>query len=75
MKKSLVKLIVYIAVSSIVVLVVVIANNVLDRDSLLDRISKWPDLQVNTLDGEKISTTEIMGDKSMMLYYYNTECI
>lgn len=75
MKKRLIKLIAYVAVSSIVVLVVVIANNVLDRDNHLARISEWPDVQVYTLSGEQISTSEIPSDKPTMLYYYNTKCI
>jgi len=75
MNKSIVRLIVYVAVTAIFVLGFLIANNLLERENILDRISEWPDLQVNTLEGEPVSTTSIPGDKPVMLYYFNTECI
>lgn len=75
MKKGFVKLIVYVAFVIITILVLMIANNLLERENILDRISEWPDLQVNTLEGEPVSTTSIPGDKPVMLYYFNTECI
>jgi hypothetical protein len=75
MKKSLVRLIVYATVTTIVVLGVVIANNLLDREHILERITEWPDLQVNTLEGEPVSTMNLLGGQPMMLYYFSTECI
>jgi thiol-disulfide isomerase/thioredoxin len=74
-KKSIVRLIVYATITSIVVFGFVIANHLLDRENILERVTKWPELQVYTLSGERISTSEILGDKPLMLYYYNTECI
>lgn len=75
MNKGIAKLIIYSGAVIIAVLVTMIANKLLDRDSLLDRISKWPDLLVYTLDGEQISTSDMVSDKPRILYYFNTECI
>lgn len=75
MGKSVIKFVTYAAVGAIIVLGVMIANNLLDRENTLERITEWPDLQVNTLEGEPVSTIEILSDKPMILYYYNTECI
>lgn len=75
MKKGLGKLIVYVAAVIITVLALMIANNLLERETNLERISEWPDLQVNSLEGEPVPTEEIPERKPVMLYYFNTECI
>lgn len=75
MQKRFVKFVLYIALAIVAALGIMIANNLLDRENILDRISKWPDLQVNTLEGEQFSIAEVLADKPVMLYYFNTECI
>ena len=75
MKRRFSILVVYVAAIVITVLGIMIANTLLDRENILDRITNWPDLQVDTLDGELVSTTDILGDKPVILYYFNTECI
>lgn len=75
MKKRFSIIVMYVAAIVITVLGIMIANTLLDRENILDRISEWPDVQVYTLDGEQFSTTDLLGDKPVMLYYFNTECM
>jgi len=75
MKKVIVKTIIYTALIVIVILCFMIANTVLERENILERITQWPDLQINSLEGETVSTAEIAVDKPTLLYYYHTECI
>lgn len=75
MKKRFSILVVFVVAFVFSVLSFMITDNLLDRENILDRITNWPDLQVDTLDGELVSTTDILGDKPVMLYYFNTECI
>ena len=75
MKKGIGKLIVYIFVIVITVFGLMFANNLLDRENILDRILHWPDLRVYTLDGKQVSTADIRGENPRVLYYFNSECI
>ena len=75
MKKRVGKLIVYAAAILLFVLGVLIANNLLERENILDRISEWPDLEVKSLGGETVLTGELNGESPALLIYFNTECI
>lgn len=75
MKKRIVKMFVYGVAACIIILGFMIVNNLLDRENIFDRISQWPDLQVNSLKGEPLSMADILDDKPIMLYYFKTECI
>lgn len=74
MKKGVVKLVVYAAVTILFVLVALIANNLLDRENILKRISTLPDLQVKTIEGVAVSTGELPDELPVLLTYFNTEC-
>lgn len=75
MIRSAVKLIVYVAITIIVVLGIVTASQLLGRENILERITEWPDLELSTLEGESFSTASLFGEKPLALYYFNTECI
>ena len=74
-KRRVGKLIVYTAVLLLFVLGALIANNLLERENILDRISQLPDLEVKTLDEETFSTRDLNGENPALLIYFNTECI
>jgi peroxiredoxin len=75
MKKRVGTLIVYTAVLLVCVLGALIANNLQERDTILDRISQWPDVEVKTMDGETVSTAKLSGETPLLFIYFNTECI
>ena len=75
MKKRVVKLIVYMVIFLIFALGALIANNLLKRDNIFDRISYWPDVEVKTTVGETISTGGLTGQNPVLLIYFNTGCI
>lgn len=75
MKKRVGKLIVYTAAILLFVLGALIANNLLERDNILERISEWPDVEVKKMDGEMVSTRDLIGENPVLLIYFNTECI
>lgn len=75
MKKRVGKLIVYTAAILLFVLGALIANNLLERDNILERIVEWPDEEVKTLNGQTVSTGVLTEGNTTLLLYFNTECI
>jgi len=75
MKRRFSILVVYVAAIVITVLGMMIANNLLERENILDRLLHWPELQMYTLNGEQVSTKDISNVKPRVLYYFNSECI
>lgn len=75
MKKSVVKFVALVAVVSLIVFGILIVNNLLERENILDRISTWPYLDAKTLDGEAVSTGDLLDGNPVILTYFNTECI
>jgi len=75
MKRRFSILVVYVAAIVITVLGMMIANTLLDRENILDRLLHWPDLRVYTLDGEQVSPNDISNVKPRVLYYFNSECM
>ena len=56
MEKTVVKWIVGGVFTAILILGVLIANQLIERKNKLERISSWPDLEVETIEGEPVST-------------------
>ncbi|MCG2589186.1 TlpA family protein disulfide reductase [Rhodohalobacter sulfatireducens] len=74
MKKTVLKWIVGGVVTAILLLGVLIANQLLERENRIEKISNWPDLEVETLEGEPVSTLEFYSDGPILFTYFNTAC-
>lgn len=75
MRKEVAKFIVGVAGIGTVVLIAAIAAQMIDRENVLDRITQWPDLKVQTLDGNEISTGKFLTGSPVLFNYFSTECI
>lgn len=75
MNKEVGKLIVGVAGIGAVVLIALIAAQLMDRENVLDRINLWPELNVETLDGSKLSTDQLFTKTPILFNYFNTECV
>lgn len=74
MRKEVAKLIAGVAGIGAVVLTVAIATQLVDRDNALERITQWPDLEVQTLDGDEISTGKLLSGNPVLFNYFSTDC-
>jgi peroxiredoxin len=50
-------------------------NRYMERENILDKISNWPDLEVETLDGISVYTLDFASGQPILFNYFNTECI
>lgn len=75
MRRSIVKLILYLIAAFTLVLFIVIMNNLMGRENVIERISELPDLEMSTLDGKLVNMNSVLNDKPLILYYFNTNCI
>lgn len=75
MKKDVIKLILGIIVVVGIVLIVTSISQLMSRGNILNRITKWPDLVIETLDGTKIRTVHLQNGKPILFNYFNSECI
>jgi peroxiredoxin len=74
MQRTIVKWIVGGVFMAILVLGFLIANQLFERENRMERISRWPDLEVGTMEGETVSTLEFLSDDPILLTYFNTGC-
>lgn len=74
MKKTVVKWIVGGVFTAILLLGVLIANQLFERENRMERISIWPDLEVETIHGEPVSTLEFLSDAPILFTYFSTTC-
>ena len=74
MEKTVVKWIVGGVFTAILILGVLIANQLIERKNKLERISSWPDLEVETIEGEPVSTLEFLSDDPILFTYFSTTC-
>ncbi len=75
MRKEIVKLIAGAEGIGVVVLVEITAAQMGDRENVLEHITQWPDLAVQTLEGNEIATSQLLSGAPVLFNYFNTECI
>jgi peroxiredoxin len=74
MKRTVVKWIVGGVFTAILLLGVLIVNQLFERENRMERISIWPGLEVETMEGEPVSTLEFLSDDPILFTYFNTTC-
>lgn len=74
MNKNILTSGVYAAIAAFFILVILIADQLLDRKNIRERISTLPDLEMKTLDGVTVSLGELSVELPLLLNYFNTQC-
>lgn len=75
MRKEVAKLIAGAAGIGVVVLVAANAAQMVDRENVLERITQWPDLAVQTLDGDEFTIAHLTSGAPILFNYFSTECV
>lgn len=75
MSKDAVKLILGVIIIGFIILIAATAAQLIDREKALDRITQWPDINVQTIEGEKFATSKLASDDPILFNYFSTECI